>query len=225
MIVRTNSTNFTKQMENLIQYSVGFLDGINKGKTIFLDNLGKGIILGLYQYIDLEARSNPKALHHVYEWSRVGSPEARLYNLTSTISNLGLSINSSFSQSKTMSENMSTPFYDKARVMENGISVTISPKKSSVLKFNVDGEDVFTANPVTVNNPGGTEVAGSFENVVDNFMQKYFKQSFLSASGLYSYIQKPVLYKTNVKAGVKGGRAVGVNTGYKWIANAKIGVK
>jgi hypothetical protein len=225
MIVTMNTKLFDKQMKNIINYSFGFLDGVQKGKKIFLENLGLGVIQALAQYIDMQARSNPKALHHVYEWNQTGSPSSRLFDLNYTVSNLGLSINSKFRQSRTVSENMTVPFYNKAKIMEDGIPVTISPTKAQVLKFNGPNGEVFTKNPITVDNPGGDQVYGSFESSVDEFILKYFKQSFIKASGLYDYIKRPTLYKKNLKAGSRMGRNKGVDTGFKWIANATIGVE
>ncbi len=211
-------------MNNIVNYSFGFLDGVEKGKSVFLNNLGHGVLTALYDYIDASARSNPRAMHHIYEWMQTGSPEARLYDLNYTVSNLGLSFKSKFTQSQSFSRNSNTPFYDKARIMEQGIPVKIAPVKSDVLVFEVNGETVFTRKEVTVENPGGTEVVGSFERAVDEFMLGYFKQSFIRASGLYDYISKPIIYKANVAAGSRMGRAKGVDTGFKWIANARVGV-
>ena len=225
MLVNMNTKMFTAQMNNIVNYSFGFLEGVQKGKKIFLDKLGKSIIEALSQYIDVEARSNPKALHHVYEWNQTGSPTARLFNLNYTVSNLGLSINSTFKQSRTVSENMTAPFYNKAKIMEEGIPVTIAPTRAQVLRFSGANGEVFTKRPIKVDSPGGDEVVGSFESVVDIFISRYFKQSFLRASGLYDYIKKPTLYKTNFKAGSKMGKSKGVETGFKWIANATIGVE
>ena len=211
-------------MNNIVNYSFGFLDGVQKGKSVFLNNLGHGVLTALYDYIDASARSNPRAMHHIYEWMQTGSPEARLYDLNYTVSNLGLSFKSKFTQSQSFSRNSNTPFYDKARIMEQGIPVKIAPVKSDVLVFEANGETVFTRKEVTVENPGGTEVVGSFERAVDEFMLGYFKQSFIRASGLYDYISKPIIYKANVAAGSRMGRAKGVDTGFKWIANARVGV-
>ena len=211
-------------MNNIVNYSFGFLDGVQKGKSIFLNNLGHGVLTALYDYIDASARSNPRAMHHIYEWMQTGSPDARLYDLNYTVSNLGLSFKSRFIQSQSSSRDSNTPFYDKARIMEQGIPVKISPVKSDVLVFEANGETVFTKKEVTVENPGGTEVVGSFERAVDEFMLGYFKQSFIRASGLYDYISKPILYKANVAAGSRMGRSKGIDTGFKWIANARVGV-
>ena len=220
-----NSKSFEMQMNNIVNYSFGFLEGVQKGKKIFLDRLGKGVIQALAQYVDVEARSNPKALHHVYEWNQTGSPTSRLFDLNYTVSNLGLSINSTFRQSRSVSENMTAPFYNKAKIMENGIPVTISPTRSQVLKFSGPNGDVFTKKPIKVDSPGGDAVFGSFESTVDIFISRYFKQSFLRASGLYDYIKKPVLYKKNFAAGSKLGKSKGIDTGFKWIVNATIGVE
>jgi hypothetical protein len=109
--------------------------------------------------------------------------------------------------------------------MENGIPVVIRPKKNSVLRFYQGGETVFTSKPVTVRNPGGNQVEGSFERIFDEFMTRYFTQAFLRASGISDYISNPVIYKKNLPAGAKQGRPKGVSTGYKWITNAKIEVE
>ena len=225
MIARTSTASFTKQMNNIVNYSLGFLEGVDRGKKIFFDRLGKGAIEALAQYIDVQARANPKTLHHVYEWNQVSSPGARLFNLGYTVSNLGLSVNSTFRQSRSVSENMTTPFYNKAKIMEEGIPVTIRPTKSKVLKFNGPNGEIFTSRPVKVDSPGGDFVLGGFESAFDEFMTRYFKQSFLRASGVYDYIKKPTLYKKNFKTGSIAGRSKGIDTGFKWITNATIGVE
>ena len=225
MRVSIQTNNFEKELLNIANYSLGFLEGAQKGKKVFLDNLGRGVIFALGQYIDVEARANKEALHHVYEWYQTGSPQARLFDITYTVSNLGLSLNSTFRQSRTIQQDATTPFYNKAKIMENGIPVVIRPKKNSVLRFYQGGETVFTSKPVTVRNPGGNQVEGSFERIFDEFMRRYFTQAFLRASGISDYISNPVIYKKNLPAGAKQGRPKGVSTGYKWITNAKIEVE
>ena len=225
MRVSLESKGFEQQMQNIVQYSMGFLDGVKKGKKAFLDNLGEGTIQALALYVDSSARGNPTALHHVYEWYQTGSPSARLFDLDYTVSNNGLTFSSKFKQSRTLKEDSNEPFYNKAYIMENGIPVTITPKRSSVLVFEEGGNTVFVKGSVTVRNPGGNNVERGFERTIDEFMLTYFKQSFLRASGIYEYINKPVLYKKHLKSGSKNGRSKGIDVGYKWIANAKVGVE
>jgi hypothetical protein len=225
MNVVMNTKHLEKIIGNAINYSVGFLDGAQKGKSIFLKNLGNSVVGILKDYIDVEARSNPQALHHIYEWYQIGSPKARLYDFTYTVSNVGLSFKSNFKQSKSLPLGSSVPFENKAKIMEDGTPVTISPVRSEVLVFEANGQTVFTKKDIDIQNPGGTEVQGSFEKVADEFFRVYFKQSFLKSSGLYFYIKKPVIYKKNFASGSRAGRSVGVETGFKWIANAQIGVE
>ncbi len=211
-------------MNNIVNYSMGFIDGVQKGKTEFLKALGQATITSMGQYVDAQARSNPAALHHIYEWNKTGSPSARLFDLDYTISNLGLSIRGTFTQSETLKKGSTVPFYDKAKIMENGVPVTIRPKKR-VLAFTIDNEEIFTSNDVTVTNPGGTEVQGSFLKTIDEFMLFYFKQSFLRASGIYNYIENPTVFKKDIKQGSRLGKNKGIQTGFRWIANLKIGVE
>jgi hypothetical protein len=162
-------------------------------------------------------------LHHIYEWNQTGSSNARLYDISYTVSNLGLSFRSSFSQSTSIKDGSRTPFYDKARIMEEGIPVVIRPKVAQVLAFEDNGETIFTQGPVTVDNPGGTEVQGGFEKVFDMFFNRYFSQAFLRVSGVAQYLENPQVYKKDMQAGKKMGRTKGVSTGYRWIANAGVG--
>lgn len=225
MQVNLNATEMIKSLNNLVEYSVGFIDGAKRGKNKFMGSLGVGVIEAMKQYIDTMAKLDPGSLHHVYEWYQTGSPAARLYDLDYTVSNLGLSINGTFRQSNSMSKDSKEPFYNKARIMELGLPVRIAPKSSKVIAFTDNGDTIFTSKPYTVYNPGGDEVRGSFEKVVDEFMLQYFKQSFMRASGLYDYLSNPTIYKKMAAAGARGGRNVGIRTGHTWITNVKIGVE
>lgn len=218
-----NSNQFKKEMNNIVKYSVGFLEGVQKGKTVFLKTLGLETVELMKQFIDSNARVNPDMLHHIYEWNQTGSPSARLYDIDYTVSNLGLSFRSSFSQSSSIKDGSRTPFYDKARIMEEGIPVTIRPKVAQALVFDQNGETVFTKNEVKVDNPGGIEVQGGFERTMDMFFNRYFSQAFLRVSGVARYLENPDVYKKDMQAGKKMGRTKGLSTGYRWIANAGVG--
>jgi hypothetical protein len=223
MITTFNSNQFKKEMNNIVNYSIGFLEGVQRGKTIFLKTVGMETVEVMKEFIDSNARVNPEMLHHIYEWNLTGSPEARLYDISYTVSNLGLSFKSSFSQSRSIKDGSRTPFYDKARIMENGIPVTIRPKTAQVLAFDDNGETVFTRGPVEVLNPGGTEVEGGFEKTFDMFFNRYFSQAFLRTSGIARYLENPQVYKKNMPEGKRVGKSKGLSTGYRWIANAGLG--
>lgn len=219
MRVTFDNKTFEKEINNIMEYSIGFAEGIQRGKKQILTSIGKEAIELIKRYIDSSARTNPAVLHHVYEWNQVGSPAARLYDIDYTVSGLGLSIKSTFRQSTSVKEGSTTPFYDKARIIENGISVVIKPRKSSVLTFNDGGEQVFTKNPIVVDNPGGLAAQGGFNKIFDSFFNNYFTQAFIRSSGIIKYLENPTTYKKNLGAGKRGGRSVGISTGYTWVAN------
>jgi hypothetical protein len=104
--------------------------------------------------------------------------------------------------------------------MEIGSPVTIRPKRAEALRFEVDGEIVYTKNEVVVDNPGGKS-RGEFEKVFDTFFSKYFTQAFLRNSGVLKSFNNPVAYKKNIRIGSKVGRSKGIETGYRWIANVR----
>lgn len=222
--VKYESEQFIREMENIVQYSAGFLDGVQRGKNTFLKKLGATVTELLNTYIDSNARVDPGMLHHVYEWEKTGSPNARLFDIDYIITGMGLSINSTFRQSNSIKNGSNTPFYDKAKIMENGIPVVIKPKKSGVLVFKDGDEEVFTRQPISVANPGGTEVVGAYEKTFKSFFENYFTQAFMQSSGMYKYFERPEIFAKNFRSAKRGGRALGVTTGFRWITNAESGI-
>ena len=208
---------FFKDLMNIAEYSEGFLQGIQAGKNQFLKSLGKEVIFAMKEFIDANARVNPAALQHVYEWYQNGNAKYRLYKLNYRPTLNGLTFNYTFSQSKSIKDGSNVPFYDKAKIMENGIPVTIKPTSAKVLAFEIGGEQIFTPNQVIVNNPGGEQAQGGFEHVFNSFFNDYFSQSFLKSSGIMEYLGNPDAYKKNLSAGKKGGKSEGIKVGYSWI--------
>jgi hypothetical protein len=225
VVPQIKTKDFSRIMNNVIDYSIGFLDGTQKGKSQFLKQLGMSTIEGLKRFIDVQAKMSPGALHHIYEWHKTGSPDARLYSISMSVKGDAVAFFSNFSQSRSLKEGSNVPFYNKAKIMEEGVSVVIKPRNSNVLAFTEDGQDIFTPNPVVVNNPGGDQVKGSYEKTFDSFFQNYFSQSFLRSSGIFEYLSNPKAFKSNFQQGSIGGRRVGYNTGYSWIVNATIEVE
>lgn len=219
--IKFDDKEFMKKMSNILQYSVGFADGAKDGKVNMMKNLGQSTVEMLKDFVDMNARMDPQKLHHVYEWYQTGSPEARLFDIEYAVSGSGLSINSSFRQSSSVKAGSSTPFYDKARIMENGSPVIIRPKRAKVLAFEVDGEMVFTKNDVVVKNPGGDATRNGYEDTFNMFFDRYFNQSFLQVVGIYDGVKDVSAFKRSLSAGSKSGRPVGYTAGYKWIS--KIG--
>lgn len=218
MIVSFDSKDLTYKLNNIVKYSLGFLDGAQAGKPKLMTNLGESILESLKGFIDANARVNPESLHHVYEWYQTGSPESRLFDIQYIITNnTGISFNYTFSQSRSYSNGSKEPFYNKAQIMENGTPVTIKPKAGGVLSFNIDGEQIFTRKPIVISNPGGEAVEGGFERTIKTFFDSYFTQSYIISSGILGHLNDMSTYKKNFAMGAKQGKSLGFKTGYNWI--------
>jgi hypothetical protein len=216
--VKFNDKDLFKDIMNIAEYSNGFIDGAKMGKTKFMSELGVTTIEMAKEFIDTNAKMEPQRLHHVYEWYQTGSPDARLYDIDYTLTNNNLIFTYSFKQSQSIARGASTPFFDKAQIMESGIPITIKPKNAKVLAFQNDaGETVFTPNPVQIDKPGG-DVAGQFENVMDIFFNRYFTQAFLQVSGIAYNLESPAEFHKHLKKNSK--RSDGVKAGYNWMAGA-----
>lgn len=210
-------TKFGRDMRNILSYSEGFLEGAHKAKPALLALIGETVSKMLKNFVDSNARVNPQMLHHVYEWYKVGSPDARLFDIDYVVAGNGLSISSTFSQSKSIKNGSKVPFYNKAFIMENGVPVTIVPKTKLV--FEADGETVFTPNAVRVENPGG-QTQGEYERVFNLFFDVYLKQSFLNEIGIMTRLRRGNDFSNKFSSAKRGGRTLGITTGYNWIMKA-----
>lgn len=157
----------------------------------------------LYNYIDAKARGNPDRLHHVYEPGAVGSSGGRLFRFDVNVSNSNIIFNGSFLPSSKSSDSSNEPFKDKARIMENAISITVEPKNSEFLVFETEGDLVFTRNSITIEHPGGDEVAGSFGETVDEFFEVYFTAAILQP--LMLKLQNANEFTASFYSALKGG--------------------
>jgi len=216
--VKFDDKQFKKDMDNLTEYAVGFLEGVQRGKVELLKEVGKRASEILYEYIDSAARVNPSSLHHVYEWYQTGSPEARLFDLQYSAAAGSLSMNATFTQSRSVRNGSTVPFYNKAAIMERGISVVIRPRAVRALRFIDDGEEVFSKGPIVVNSPGGEAAAGGFDRIFSEFFERYFTQSFMEVSGLAARIRNTSAFVRSFNRGRTGGKGLGNEVGYRWAA-------
>jgi hypothetical protein len=213
------SKNFMKQMNNFVGYHQGFLEGAQRNREAFWRSMASEIIDALKLFVDSNARVSPETLHHVYEWHRTGSPEARLFDLAYRTGGGGISIYYTLRQSSSVRQGSKTPFYSKAKIMESGVPVTISPVSRLALKFtNESGEDVFSRSPITVQNPGGIATTGAMEKTFDSFFSSYFTQSFIQTSGVLKYLAELKEYRAGLPGSTSGGKAAGIAAGSKWVA-------
>lgn len=218
MKVKFDDREFLKTMDSFVKYTEGFLEGVQAGRKELLETVGERTIEILNSFIDSNARANPQMLHHVYEWYQTGSPNARLFDLEYSTFGGGLTVRSNFRQSSVIKSGSGVPFYDKARIMEQGVPVRIKPVRSDVLRFEDGGEEVFTKKPIDIATPGGDMVSGGFKRVIDDFFNSYFSQAFLQASGLASILSNPISFKKNLPRAKTGGKSLGYDVGYRWIS-------
>ncbi len=220
--VQMNFDSLKKKLDNFAAYSGGFIDGAVASKPQMLESMGAQVKDVISSYIDSIATANPNALHHVYEWGQVGASGSRLFDIGYQVTAGGLSLNATFSQSRSIQSGSTVPFYNKAYIMENGIPVRVEPKDSSVLSFMDNGEQVFTKRPVVISKPGGEAVAGSFEQTFDNIVKVYLSQAIFDITDIGVSVKNTKIFKNNIKRGVAGGRSVGIATGKKWITGGTV---
>lgn len=220
MKVVTDDLQFMKDMNGVIAYSNGFLQGAKVSKPKMLANLGQELKVLIGEFIDSNARIDPSSLQHVYEWYQSGSSDARLFDLDYDVVGGGLTMSATLTQSSSIKNGSNVPFYNKAKIMEQGIPVTIKPKNSGVLMFDVDNKTVFTPNEVTVNNPGGDNARGSFEQTFKEFFTVYLSQTLLEVSGIAQNLKNPIDFKNNFHTSKTGGSAAGFRAGVQWMSRS-----
>ena len=213
-----DDTQFTKDMKNITEYMYGFVDGTKAGKPELMKLLGVSVKEILEDFIDSSARVDPESLSHVYEWYQNGSSDARLFDILYTPSGRGLSFGFTLRQSNSIKDGSKTPFYDKARIMEYGVPVTINPTKAQALSFDIDGKTVFTKKSVTVENPGGAAAEGGLKNAFTQFFTQYISQALLDVTGLKKHFEIASEFNDGFRSAKSGGRSLGTRMGIKWIS-------
>jgi hypothetical protein len=178
-VLKFDLKDFNKEMKSAMDYSKGFINGLNQNEQYFNNQLAEIIKEAFYKYVDSVARLEPDRLHHVYEWEQTGVDRARLFRIEAFSGQQSIRFVTEFMQSTSTSPSANEPFVDKASVMEAGTMITIAPRGDGPLAFEGDdGEMVFTNAEVTIENPGGN-VAGQFAAVAREFFENYLDQALL----------------------------------------------
>lgn len=218
--VKFDTKKLTKTINNIIEYSDGYIQETRQSKNKISHKIANTSVGVFYEYLDGLARMHPGMLHHVYEWGEVGSPSARLYKLFSKQGGSAVTVSADFLQSSSIPNNGKEPFYDKAFIMEEGQSVTVTEQEAQALFFEIDGEEYFRKGPITIANPGGEAVRGSFVNAFNDFYNNYFSQIYLRSIRFYKELEEMKPYKNNVRRAVKSSnpRTIGKNSALEWIS-------
>ena len=146
-------------------------------------------------YIDAQARSKPISFHHMYEWKKTGQPTARLFKLKQLESSgISFKINFDFIESKSAVPNKHKKKYvfrEKARVMELGNPIVISPKNAKRIVFEGSAGTVFMpiGKSVTVKRPGGSKTKNSFTLQYSRWFSGQLVNEAIKKSGFFEAFQ------------------------------------
>ena len=223
--VRVDGKEARKVLNNLVEYSDGFITETKAKESTITQRLTDMSIDQFYTYLDQLARVNPGMLHHVYEWGMVGDPSGRLYELKRKLSKSTGIVTADFIESQVPTQNSDQVFYDKATIMEEGITVIVNEVEAEALFFEVDGVEYFRTGPIVIENPGGPDVRGSFVEQFEQFYNVYFDEVYLRAIRFYQYFMDAKPYEQNFKAAMKSGnaRGIGKKTALSWVMNMPVG--
>lgn len=203
------------QISAFLYYQANVMNGLHKNKgfqKLFRDTLFNQIDKDFGEYIDSLARSKPKSLHHVYEWGKVGMNEGRLFKLSTTGSSaLSFGIKYSFKiskapvPSKNKKQRRRYVFKNKARIMENGIPVVISPVSAERLVFEMNGDTVFMPKgaSVTVKSPGGRASTNQFSLMYSRFFSGDLVNFSIKRSGFNNIFNAKIAKALNVPVSIK----------------------
>jgi len=173
--------NLVAKVSATIYYQAKVLSKLSKNKA-FINKFNKTIYdqiaIDFGLYLDAKARTQPKQLHHMYEWKKVGNANARLFKLKQIKGDgVGFRIGYEFKQSKSLVPTKKGKhrhvFSNKAFIMEQGKPVVIKPRNSERLVFDVNGYTVFMPKGASVNvsKPGGAGVKNSFSTAYAYFFK------------------------------------------------------
>lgn len=181
-------------------------------KNLFKTTIFNQIEKDFGEYVDAQARSKPRSLHHVYEWGKVGVPSSRLFKLskqdTEGLSfkvNYDFNISKSSVPSKNKKQKKKYIFANKAIVMETGMPVVIRPRSAERLVFELDGETVFMpkGTSVTVKRPGGAQATNQFSLSYGRFFGGQLVNSSIKSSGLQRIFNSKMTKALDVPMNIK----------------------
>lgn len=183
------------QISAFLYYQANVAARLTSSKSfqkLFKTTIFNQIDLDFGNFIDSQARTKPKSLHHVYEWNKTGEPTSRLFRLKK-IDSMGLSfkIDYNFILSKTsvptknLNQKSRYVFKKKAEVMEKGMPIIISPKSAERLVFEIDGQVIFMpkGKSVTIKSPGGKQSTNQFNLAYSRYFSGPMVSNSIKASG------------------------------------------
>jgi len=218
--VKWKIAEFEKKMKNTTDYGFGFFEGVQLERLRVNRFLGGFVAEALGKYIDAQARSNPAALEHVYEPGGNGDEGSRLFKFNVNANMTNIHFEGNFLPSSGEPLNGGDPLVDRAEIMENQISITITPHEGGVLAFEDGGEMAFTRDEIIIDHPGGDAASEAFGTTVDEFFQSYLTLSLLGP--MLNDLRTADQFSQGFASAATGGRAAGVRAGRKYLTDAEM---
>ena len=181
-----------------------------KFKELFTNTIFNQIEKDFGAYIDAKARSNPKSLHHVYEWKKVGNQNARLFELT-MIPSQGISfkITSNFKPSvsfvPTAKGKRKHVFTNKAAIMEAGRPLVIRPRHAQRLVFDFNGVTYFMpkGKSVTIKKPGGAKASNQYHLAYGRYFSGNLVNESIKKSGFQRIFGQATAKSLKIPSSIK----------------------
>jgi hypothetical protein len=204
--------------------AIGYMtqpDFLNEVSRAVFVILGERFMLATDRF----SATNPKRMHHIYEWNRVGNPSARLFVLNRlSMMNGSMTVNVTFKESRTPVPidpellvpgktgkivNRRNVFRDKAVIMEEGRSVSYQAQRMlAFMGSDLGLKFIRPGTMVNIRQPGGKYTKDSLAIFMANWYNKN-AQTIIDSSGLYERIANEasvVLSKNN--AGISDIKSV-----------------
>lgn len=186
-------SSMVAQISAALFYQTKVIEGVMNNKS-FVNKFQKMIYAQIEEdfgkYVDAKARSNPSSLHHVYEWNKTGTLDARLFKLNMKgADGISFKISTELLPSKSLVPTKKGKhrhvFVNKASLIESGKPVVIKPRYSERLVFEINGETVFMpkGQSVTVNRPGGKKATNQFNLAASHFFSGNLVKLSIQKSG------------------------------------------
>lgn len=208
-------SELTRTINNVTQYGYGFIDTIDKEKTMFNATIAATAVEILSAYIDSKAKLDPSSLHHVYEPGMAGDAAGRLFEFSTHIYADTITINGTFLESSVEPLTGGEPFRQRAPIMEAGASIRIEPVNGEILAFMDEDELVIISSGVTVEHPGGIDVAQSFGDTVYEFFNTYLTKGALGNT--LTAMSRLTEFGNMFSTGAKAGRSAGVTAARQYL--------
>ena len=203
------------QISAFLYYEAAVLSKLTSNaefKHLFKSTIFNQIEKDFGQYVDAQARTKPKSLHHVYEWNKTGNPTARLFDLY-LVDTGGLSfrigrdfrLSRSAVPSKNIKQKRKYVFANKASVMEEGMPLVIRPRSAERLVFELDGATVFMpkGSSVTVKRPGGKAATNQFALTYGRFFGGQLVNSSIKGSGFQRIFNAKIAKALDIPINIK----------------------